>query len=86
MLFLCTEFLAVLIIYTIEQFSHNLHIIPYLFWIPTSFNYLDTFPATTLLNTTYLNLILYTIIALVTTLPIWKNIHDVETIKQSPVN
>lgn len=83
MLFICTQFLIVLIVMAAEEFvgGGKLQIMQYVFWVPPSFIYLDNssgFSKTALLNTSYVNLILYASIALATSLPVWKHIREVE--------
>ena len=80
-LFVCSQFLIVLVIFAVESFSTNLHMMQYFFWVPTSFNFLDGaggFSANTHLNASYFNVALYAVIALATTLPVWKHIYHVE--------
>lgn len=83
MLFVCTQFLTVLIVRAAESWSGGgrLEMMQYFFWIPTSFIYLDNtsgFSGTALLNASYFNLALYAGIALATSLPAWRHIRDVE--------
>ncbi|MCP5534737.1 MAG: hypothetical protein H7A51_00710 [Akkermansiaceae bacterium] len=80
-LFVCTQFLIVLVVFAVESFSSGLHIMPYFFWIPTSFHFLNGpsgIPADTHVYASYFNLTIYAAIALVTTLPVWKHINHVE--------
>lgn len=83
LLFICTQFLTIGIINAAETWagSSKLQLMPYFFWIPTSFIYLNSstgFSPTALLNASYVNVILYAGIALVTTLPAWKHIREIE--------
>lgn len=77
-LFICTQYLATTIIYACEQWSTKLDIMPYFFWIPTSYVHNNSLPADTLVHASYFNVALYAIIALSTTLPVWKHIREVE--------
>jgi len=79
MLFLCTEILIVLIVFACEEYSHNLDIMPFFFWVPTSYNFLDSFSSQSLVHASYLNLALYSLIALATSLPVWKHIAEIES-------
>ena len=83
MLFTCTQFLIVLIIFAAETWggSHQLKIMQYFCWIPSSFIYLGDkygFSEDTLLQLSYINLAVYTGIALATSFPVWKHIRELE--------
>ena len=80
-LFICTQFLVILVIYVCESYSTDLHIMQFFFWVPTSFNFLNGpygFSAAAHLNASYFNVALYALIALCTTLPVWKHISQIE--------
>ena len=87
MLFVCTEFLTVLIVFAMESWvgGAKLQLMPLLCWVPTSVIYLDDsygFTEGALLNASYFNLILYAGIALSFSAPVWKHIRDVEKASQ----
>ncbi len=86
LLFLCTEFLAVLTIYACENYSRDLDIMRFFFWLPSSFLYLDDFSKSTLVNASYFNVALYFLIAFATALPVWKHIREVENLQPQSSN
>ncbi|MBT8036270.1 MAG: hypothetical protein KJO21_01880 [Verrucomicrobiae bacterium] len=78
MLFICSQFLISAIIYACEEWSSKLDVMPYFFWIPTSFSYNDNMPSDALLTASYFNVVLYATIGFVTTRPLWKHIRATE--------
>ena len=83
LLFICTQFLIVLIVMAAEEFidGAKLQVMQYFFWVPSSFMYLggsSSFSVPALLNVSYINVILYASIAMSSSLPVWKHIRDVE--------
>lgn len=82
MLFTCSQVLATAIIFACESFSSGLEIMRFFCWLPSSFPYLmdgtSGISRNNMIFISYTNIILYTFIALATSLPVWKHIRDVE--------
>ncbi len=88
LIFICTQFLIVLIVIAAEEFidGGKLQIMQCFFWVPTSIIHLgesSRFSETALLNVSYINVILYASIALTSSLPVWKHIRDVERVSKN---
>ncbi len=80
-LFLLIQAITLGVITTIESISHNLHVFEIFFWLPVSVIWLqdgNRLAPEEILVLSYLNLIVYFVIALICSRPIWKHIREVE--------
>ena len=80
-LFLLIQAITLGVITTIESISNNLHIFEIFFWLPVSVLGLqddNRLVPEEILALSYLNLIVYFVIALICSRPIWKHIREVE--------
>lgn len=81
-LFVCTQFLIVAVIYACEEWAAGLELMPYFCWIPATLPYLassSSFPPDTLVTIAWINAGAYFLIALATSLPVWRQISQTES-------
>lgn len=85
-LFLSVQFLTIAIIYACEQWSTDLELMPYFCWVPATLlvlNEQSAFSPEKLNLIAWLNAGGYFLIALATTLPVWRQIRETESQIQS---
>ena len=85
-LFLCTQFLVISLVHACEQWSTDLDLMPYFCWIPSTLPILEARSAFTpekLQLIAWMSVGGYALIALATSLPIWKQIGETEKQVQS---
>ena len=76
-----TQYVLIATVQACESFSRGLDIMPYFCWIPASLSFLGGhggLSSDTILAISYFNVVIYALIALATTRPVWKHIREVE--------
>jgi len=81
-LFICSQLLILAVVIATEEWATKLELMPYFCWVPTTLPSLHQkgfFAPQTLLLIAYGNVAFYLLIALATSLPVWKQISECET-------